>query len=88
MNEISTAASDDCYMISRLNFDDVSRCALPTGACFVVVTTQHLLQDCPLHDVLRQEAWPEDPPLRDRLYGILAALRRTAAYVRGTGVAI
>ena len=38
--------------------------------------------------VLRQETWPEDPPLRDRLYGNLAALRRTAAYVRGTGVSI
>ena len=31
---------------------------------------------------------PEDMPLKEKLYGDLAALRRTAAFVRGAGVSV
>ena len=41
-----------------------------------------------VHDVITQKAWPEDTPLRDKLYGDLAALQRTAAFVRATGVPV
>ena len=46
------------------------------------VTGQYLLQDFPLHDVLRQEAWPEDTPLGDKLCGDLASPLRTAAFLQ------
>ena len=74
----------NAHMFNKLQIGQTDRCPCDTAP----MTTQHLLQDCPLHDVVRQEAWPEDPPLRDRLYGNPAALQRTAAYVRGTGVFI
>ena len=71
-------------LFNKLKIGQTDRCPCDTAP----MTTQHLPQDCPLHDVLKQEAWPDYPPLRDRLYGNLEALRRTAAYVRGTGVSI
>ena len=32
--------------------------------------------------------WPEPIPLRDRLFGSLEELRRTAAFVRATGISV
>ena len=52
------------------------------------MTSQHLTQDCPLHDVVRRETWPKDTTLRDKLFGDPQALRRTAAFVRITGVSV
>ena len=49
---------------------------------------QHLLQHCRLHDALRRDMWPEPTLLRDKLYGNLEELRRTAAFVRATGISI
>ena len=43
------------------------------------MTGQHLLQDCPLHDVMRQEAWLEDASLRDKLHGDSSNDRPTPA---------
>ena len=48
--------------------------------------TAHVLQDCPLQDIPRLAAWPEERPLREKLYGDLAVLRKTASFVRATGV--
>ena len=50
------------------------------------VTTEHLLQHCPLQDALRCTTWPDETPLKEMFYGDLAALKRTAAFVRATGV--
>ena len=38
------------------------------------MTSEHLLQHCPLQDILRKTTWPEDLPLTEKLYGDLAAL--------------
>ena len=32
--------------------------------------------------------WPEPKPLRDKLYGSLKELTRTATFVRATGISI
>ena len=48
--------------------------------------TARVLQDCPLQDIPRLVAWPEENPLRKKLYGDLVALRKTASFVRATGV--
>ena len=53
-----------------------------------IMTAEHLLQHCRLHDVLRRDMWPEPTLLRDKLYGNLEELRRTAAFVRATGISI
>ena len=53
-----------------------------------IMTSKHLLQHCPLHDALRRDMWPEPVPLRDNLYGNLKELRRTAAFVRATGISV
>ena len=53
-----------------------------------IMTAEHLLQHCRLHDAMRREMWPEPTLLRDKLYGNLEELRRTAAFVRATGISI
>ena len=53
-----------------------------------IMTAEHLLQHCRLHDALRWDTWPEPTLLRDKLYGNLEELRRTAALGRATGISI
>ena len=53
-----------------------------------IMTAEHLLQHCRLHDAMRRDTWPEPTLLRDKLYGNLEELRRTAAFVRATGISI
>ena len=53
-----------------------------------IMTAEHLLQHCRLHDAMRRDMWPEPMLLRDKLYGNLEELRRTAAFVRTTGISI
>ena len=52
-----------------------------------IMTAEHLLQHCQLHDALRRDMWPESIPLRDKFYGNLEELR-TAAFVRATGISV
>ena len=53
-----------------------------------IMTAEHLLQHCQLHDALRWDVWPEPTPLRVKLYGNLEELRRTAAFVRATEISV
>ena len=53
-----------------------------------IMTAEHLLQHCPLHDAMRRDTWPDPTLLRDKLYGNLEELRRTAAFTRATGISI
>ena len=48
-----------------------------------IMTTEHLLQHCQLHDAVRRDMWPEPIPLRVKLYGNLEELRRTADTTEG-----
>ena len=52
------------------------------------MAAEHLLQHCQLHDAVRRDMWPEPIRLRDKLYGNLAELRRTATFVRAAGFSI
>ena len=47
-----------------------------------IMTVEHLLQHFRLHDAMSRDMWPEPTLLRDKLYGNLGELRRTAAFVR------
>ena len=53
-----------------------------------IMTAEHLLQHCRLHDALRRDVWPEPMLQRDKLYGNLEELRRTAAFIRATGISV
>ena len=53
-----------------------------------IMTAEHLLQHCQLYDAVRRDTWPDPTLLRDKLYGNLGDLRRTAAFVRATGISI
>ena len=53
-----------------------------------ITTAEHLLQHCRLHDAVRWDVRPEPTLLRDKLYGNPEELRRTAAFVRTTGISI
>ena len=53
-----------------------------------IMTAEHLLQHCPLHDAMRRDTWLKPTLLRDKLYSNLEELRRTATFVRATGVSI
>ena len=51
-----------------------------------IITAERLLQHCRLHDAMRRDMWPEPTLLRVKLYGNLEELRRTAAFLRTTGI--
>ena len=51
-----------------------------------IITAEHLLQHCQLHDALRRDMRPEPKPLTDKLYGNLEEPRRTAAFLRAIGI--
>ena len=53
-----------------------------------IMTAEHLLQHCQLHDALRRDMWPEPTLLRDKLHGNLEELTRTAAFVRAKGLSV
>ena len=53
-----------------------------------IMTAEHLLQHCRLYDAMGRDTWPDPTLLRDKLYGNLGELRRTAAFVRATGISI
>ena len=53
-----------------------------------IMIAEHLLQHCRLPDAMRRDTWPEPTLLRGKLYGSLEKLRRTAAFVRATGISI
>ena len=42
--------------------------------------------DCPLQGIPRLAAWSEETPLREKLYGDLAALKKATSFERATGV--
>ena len=74
----------NAHMFNKLRIGQSERCPCNTAP----MTTEHLLQHCPLQDDARQEEWPEPIPLKEKLYGDLEALRRTASFVRATGVSV
>ena len=74
----------DAHMYNKSKAGESEMC--PCNAD--IMTTEHLQQHCRLHDALRRDMWPEPTLLRDKPYGNLEELRRTAAFVRTTGISI
>ena len=70
----------NAHLFHKLKIGPSEMCPCDTDP----VTTEHLIQHCPLHNGLRGDTWPENRPLREKLYGGLAELKRTAAFVRAS----
>ena len=74
----------DAHMYSKFKFGESRMC--PYNAD--IMTAEHLLQNFELHDIVRRDVCPEPTPLRDKMYGNLQALERTAAFVRATSISV
>ena len=72
------------HIYSKLKAGESEKC--PSNVD--IITAEDLLQHCQLHDALRLDMWPEPKPLRDKLYGNLDELRRTATFVGATGISV
>ena len=63
---------------NRMNAHMYSRLKIGQTDCYpcntAPMTSQHLLQDYLLHDVVMRETWPKDTSLRDKLFGDPEAL--------------
>ena len=60
-----------------------------TGRCpsgSAQMTGEHLLQHCPLHDLLRCAVWKIEVSLKVKLHSSVTALEHAAVFVRATGV--
>jgi ribonuclease HI len=68
----------------RLKIVPTDKCPCKTAP----MTTQHLLMDCPLHEVIRQATWPNATALMEKLYGGILELQKTASFVRATDVTV
>ena len=69
----------NAHLYSKLKVGESEMC--PCNAD--IMTVEHLLQHCQLHDAVRRDMWPEPTLLRGTLYGY-----STAAFVRATGISI
>ena len=72
----------NAHLFNKLETGQSEMCSCDTTP----VITERLLQHCPFHDGLRRAAWPENRPLREKLYGDLVEPKRTAAFVTAKGV--
>jgi len=72
------------HMFTKLKIGETASCPCGNGA----QTTEHLLQSCPLHATARQKTWPNPTALESKLFGGLAELQATTAFVADIGVTI
>ena len=68
----------------RLKISHTDECPCGTGT----QTPEHLLQECPQYNDLREKTWNSDVGLEEKLYGSAAELQRTAEFVKHTGLTI
>lgn len=50
--------------------------------------TEHFLQTCKSHQALRTKIWETPTTIRDKLYGLVEALQKTARFVEETGIQV
>ena len=72
------------HMFTKFRLGTTSVCPCSTAD----MTVEHLLQHCPTHQNLRTETWPTQTPMQKKIFGPLEDLRRTAAYIKATGVPV
>ena len=68
----------------RWNLSHTNKCPCGTGS----QTGEHILQDWPADQHIRQQAWPGEVELQRKLWGSAAAWRKTADFSLRTGLII
>ena len=68
------------HLYSKLRISHTEQCPCGTGS----QTTEHLLQSCPLYELLRKGIWPDHTPIAHKLYGSLGDIRCTATFIEET----
>ena len=69
---------------TKLGIGQTSECPCGQGP----MTTEHILQSCPMYHDLRMRKWPTPTHETRKLFGPLADLQTTAAFIRETGLNI
>ena len=70
--------------LHRLKISHTDQCQCGTGT----QTPAHILQNCPAHNALRRQTWPEGAELQDKLWGCREDLEKTVDFVRVAGLQI
>ena len=76
-----------CQLLShmyKLKLSHTNECQCGTS----IQTVEHILQDCPVFTQLRGETWCGGMEIHTKLWGQAAELRKTAEFVRQTGLRI
>ena len=74
----------NAHMYSKFKVGESDMCPCNVD----IMSAEYLLQHCQLHDALKRDMSPEPKPLRDKVYGSLEEIKRTAAFVRATGISV
>ena len=64
---------------------------VPSSMCICNIedqTTQHILQRCPNHTSIRNQLWPDNTTLQQKLYGPLEQLRKTVSFIQQSGLSV
>ena len=72
------------HMHRKFNIGQSDQCPCQTGS----MTVEHVLQSCPKHQNLRQQAWEHEVPMTTKLYGCLRDLLVTSTFIQHAGVVI
>jgi len=70
--------------LRRINVVDTAQCQCGTAE----ETPAHILQECPIYSDVRSQIWPEGADLKDKLWGTLDDLARTALFVNTTNLRV
>ena len=77
---------------NRLNAHMYKKMKLvPSSMCICNIedqTTQHILQRCPNHTNIRNQLWPDNTTLQQKLYGPLEQLRKTVSFIQQSGLSV
>ena len=64
---------------------------VPSTMCICNIegqTTEHILQRCPNHTNIRNQLWPDNTVLQQKLYGTLEELKRTVSFIQQSGISV
>ena len=77
---------------NRLNAHMYKKMKLvPSSMCICNIedqTTQHILQRCPNHTNIRNQLWPDNTTLQQKLYRPLEQLRKTVSFIQQSGLSV
>ena len=72
------------HLYTKFGIGQSNECPCAEGP----MTSEHILQSCPMYTAVRNNTWPSPTLLEKKLYGALEDLRRTANFIQETGLDI